>query len=106
MSSCPCYSPDAMKPCPFVENLYKLMAYYGFNAIQYCNTYAIGTHLPDMPDGKRWRVGVWSGTHRNIMALKFCETDDEALVWESPLGWDISDAVEAAIIKLTSMRPY
>jgi hypothetical protein len=93
-----------MNTCPFVENLYKSMAYYGFNAIQYCNGYAIGTILPDMPTGKRWRVGVWSGPNRTIMSLKFCDTEEEALALESPLGWDIADALEAAILRLGALR--
>ena len=80
------------------------MAFYGFNSIQYCNTYAIGTNLPDSPDGKRWRVGVWSGPKRDIMSLKYCSTEEEALLWEAPLGWDIPEALEAAIQRLTTLQ--
>ena len=93
-----------MEPCEFNNNLYKEMAFYGFNAIQYCNGYAVGTELPDYPDGKRWRVGVWSGPNRSIMTLKFCDTEEEALAWESPLGWDIPDALEAAIQRLSMLQ--
>ena len=102
--ACSCYNPDSIKPCDFIDNLYKPMAFYGFNAIQFCNGYAVGTHLPDYVDGKRWRVGVWSGPNRTIMALKYCATEEEALQWESPLGWDISDALDAAIQRLATLQ--
>ena len=103
MASCACNMPGTMEPCEFTRTLYKQMAYYGFNAIQFCNGYAIGTLLADYVDGKRWRVGVWTGPDRNIMALKHCETEEEALAWESPLGWDIPEALEAAILRLSAL---
>ena len=105
-SSCACYSPDAVTPCPFVKNLYKPLAYYGFGDIQYVNQSAVGTHLDgDDISPPRWRVGVWNtfGESR-IMALKQCVTEEEALIWESPLGWDMADALTKAIEKLVRLR--
>lgn len=80
------------------------MAFYGFNAIQFCNMYPVGTLLASYVDGKRWRVGVWTGPDKNIMALKQCLTKEESLLWESPLGWDIPDALEAAIQRLANLQ--
>ena len=100
---CACQTPAQTPPGSFIQDLYKQMALYGFADIQYVNHSAVGTVLnDDYP--QRWRVGVWTGTARKIMALKQCLTDEEALTWESPFGWDIADALAAAIEKLSTRR--
>lgn len=103
--SCACYSPEAVSPCVFVDNMYKPMAYYGFGDIQYVNQSAVGTNLDSNIRPPSWRVGVWNifGENR-ILALKQCISEDDAIQWESPLGWDIADALTKAIEKLVWLR--
>jgi hypothetical protein len=79
------------------------MAFYGFADIHYVNHSVVGSLLEgDYP--RKWRVGVWTGPDRTIMALKQCATEEEALAWESPLGWDMADALDLAIQRLKRLR--
>jgi hypothetical protein len=90
-------------PDSFIQNLYKQMALYGFADIHYVNHSPVGSIL-DRDYPRRWRIGVWTGPDRTIMALKQCATEEEALVWETPLGWDIADALNLAIERLKFLR--
>ena len=101
--SCPCYNDEAIRSCEFVENIYKPMAYYGFRDIHFANNLAIGSHAEFQQCN--WRIGVWTeGPGWRIMALKQCSTEDEATQWESPLGWNIADALTRSIEKLYKLK--
>ena len=102
-NSCVCNFPKSAAPCPFIQNLYKQMALYGFADIHYTNHSPVGSIL-DRDYPRRWRIGVWTGPERSILALKQCQTEEEALMWESPLGWDIADALNLAIERLKFLR--
>lgn len=51
----------------------------------------------------RWHVGVWTGPHKDLLCVKYCDTVEEAETWLSPGGSTATVAAVKAWLK--SMRP-
>jgi len=95
---------------PYTDLTTAIMVLYGWTDMWYANPFEKGTLLTNdniglgTNFGPRWACGVWTGPQRDLVCLKECETNEEANIWLSPMGYTPKAAALKARKKIRSLQ--